>query len=95
MVRDAYNTYQQLSKECDIFLDDSFIRIRSRLNTMDKRHALVIFNPGLESVRQVVHAECPPWLRLRMVLSTLRTRSASFACTTGLILMTDSRGWPS
>lgn len=63
VVRDARDTYRRLEGECDTLLDDSFTRVRSRLDTADKQHAIVVFNPGLETVRQVAHAACPPWLQ--------------------------------
>ncbi|MDX9862170.1 MAG: glycoside hydrolase family 38 C-terminal domain-containing protein [Rhodospirillales bacterium] len=62
VVREARETYRRISQACDTFLNDSFIRVRSRLDTTDKQHALIVFNPCLETVRQVVSAECPPWL---------------------------------
>lgn len=62
VVREARETYRQISNTCDTFLNDSFIRVRSRMDTTDKQQALVVFNPRLEAVRQVASAECPPWL---------------------------------
>ncbi len=62
VVRESATIYHQLSRSCDTFLDDSFNRVRSRLTTTGKQHALVVFNPGLEATEQIVYAECPSWL---------------------------------
>ncbi len=63
VIREACEIYRQLSRSCDAFLDDSFHRVCSRLETMEQQYPLVLFNPGLESVQEIVHAECPPWLQ--------------------------------